>query len=211
MSKPILHIEDACISFGNGNLFKSFSTSLYAGELCCLTGESGKGKTTLLKAILGFIPLNAGKIWVNDIEVTLNNLAEVRKYTSWIPQELALPSEWVSDMVQVPFTLKNNRHIKFSKTRLLSYFKELGLDPVLYDRRLIEISGGQRQRIMIAVTAMLEKPLMIIDEPTSALDRESVVKVIEFLNKRKAEGIAILSVTHDKYFASACNKHFVLE
>ncbi len=211
MSHPILHIEDASISFGFGDLFTDFNLELYPRELCSLTGESGKGKTTLLRAILGFQPLQHGKIWVNGIEVTADNLSKTRKYSSWIPQELAIPTEWVKEMIHTPFNLKNNKHIKFSKDKLLEYFEELGLSSELYNRRLIEISGGQRQRIMIATTALLAKPLMIIDEPTSALDHESVIRVVNFLKKRKKEGVGILVVTHDAYFAQECDRQLSLK
>lgn len=210
MSEPILKIENASISFGQGDLFSEFNATLNLGEMYCLTGESGKGKTSLLKAILGFVPLDHGKISLNGVEVGVKNLDITRRFTSWIPQELALPSDWVKEMVHIPFNLKANRNIKFSKDKLFSYFEELGLDPQLYDRRVVEISGGQRQRIVIAATAMLQKPLMIIDEPTSALDHESVVRVVNFLRNRKNEGVAVLAVTHDSYFASHCDKELML-
>lgn len=210
MSEPILKIENASISFGADDLFSGFSTTLNLGELYCLTGESGKGKSSLLKAILGFVPLHQGSISINGVDVLVKNLDVTRRFTSWIPQELALPSDWIKEMVHIPFELKGNKHIQFSKEKLFGYFEELGLDARLYDRRVVEISGGQRQRIVIAATALLQKPLMIIDEPTSALDHDSVVKVVDFLNNRKKEGVAILAVTHDPYFAAHCDKKLVL-
>lgn len=210
MQKIILHIENACIGFEQGNLFDDFNLSLPAGSMFSLTGESGSGKTTLLKAILGLVPLKHGKIEVENIEVNMHNLPKTRAFSSWIPQELAIPVEWVNDMVQTPFKLKVNRVHHFSEEKLLHYFEELGLSSDLYNRRLSEISGGQRQRIMIAATALLNKPLMLIDEPTSALDHESVIRVIAFLQRRKEEGMAILAVTHDDYFASHCDKQLYL-
>ena len=81
--------------------------------------------------------------------------------------------EWVKEMVALPFDLKINRSAPFSEERLYDYFDELGLEHDLYAKRVNEVSGGQRQRIMLAVAAMLNKPLIIIDEPTSALDTGS--------------------------------------
>lgn len=210
MLKPILEIRDASITFGDDTLFSEFNLKLHAGELFSLTGESGRGKTSLLKAVLGFLPLSSGTILIDGTVVSPNTITQTRQYTSWIPQELAIPTEWVKEMVEIPFRLRANRNIKFNKETLLCYFEELGLSNELYDRRLIEISGGQRQRIMIAVTALLRRPLMLIDEPTSALDEESVGRVTSFLNRRKAEGVAILAVTHDSYFSAHSDQKYTL-
>lgn len=72
-----------------------------------------------------------------------------------------------------------------------------------------EVSGGQRQRIMLAVAAMLDKPLIIIDEPTSALDSGTTDKVLSFFRRQAEKGAAVLAVSHDKDFASGC--HYVIE
>ena len=113
-------------------------------------------------------------------------------------------------MVRIPFKLKANRNIKFSEKTLYKHFEALGLEHDLLERRVTEISGGQRQRIMIAVTTMLQKPLMIIDEPTSALDPASVSKVIRFLKNETQKSTAILAVTHDRIFADSCDKRIFL-
>ena len=129
---------------------------------------------------------------------------------AWIPQELALPSEWVKEMVQLPFNLKANRNTPFSLDKLFACFDELGLEEELYDKRVNEISGGQRQRIMIAVATLMQKPLLIVDEPTSALDSDSTDKVLAFFRKRMREGSAILAVSHDHGFAQGCNQMITL-
>ena len=88
-------------------------------------------------------------------------------------------------MVALPFELKVNRSVPFSEERLFACFDELGLEHELYTKRVNEVSGGQRQRIMLAVAAMLDKPLIIIDEPTSALDAGSTDKVVSFFSDRR--------------------------
>lgn len=67
-------------------------------------------------------------------------------------------------------------------------FDELGLEHELYFKRVNEVSGGQRQRIMLAVAALLNKPLIVIDEPTSALDTGSTDKVLAFSDGRQKKG-----------------------
>ena len=109
-------------------------------------------------------------------------------------------------MVRLPFELKANKNNPFSKKMLFDCFAELGLDEELYNKRVGEVSGGQRQRIMIAVAALLKKPLIIVDEPTSALDSESADKVLAFLCRQAEQGAAVLAVSHSKAFAHGCNQ-----
>ena len=197
----MLQIDNACIAFGEDILFSEFCMRLNKGETACIAGQSGRGKTSLLNAIMGFVPLRKGKIKVGGILLEPTTIDAIRRHIAWIPQELALPSEWVKEMISLPFALKANRHISFSEEKLFTCFDELGLDKELYQKRVGEISGGQRQRIMIAVAAMLEKPLIIVDEPTSALDPEMVGEVLNVMKELAADGMTMVVVTHEMGFA----------
>ena len=119
----MLQIEDASIAYGNDVLFSNFNLQLERGEIASISGSSGCGKTSLLNAILGFTPLKEGRITVNDIVSDKNSIDLIRKQIAWIPQELALPLEWVKDMVQLPFSLKANRATPFSERQLFNCFE----------------------------------------------------------------------------------------
>lgn len=95
----MLQIENASIAYGNDILFSGFNLQLERGEIASISGPSGCGKSSLLNAILGFTPLKEGRIVLNGILLDKGNVDVVRKQTAWIPQELALPLEWVKDMV----------------------------------------------------------------------------------------------------------------
>ena len=203
-------IEDARIAYGDEILLSKFKLQLKRGEIASISGSSGCGKTSLLNAILGFTPLKEGRITVNNIILDKNSIDLIRKQIAWIPQELALPLEWVRDMIQLPFGLKANRTTPFSETQLFNCFEELGLEGELYYKRVNEISGGQRQRMMIAVASMINKPLIIVDEPTSALDSGSTERVLAFLRYQTRKGTAVLAVSHDKDFAEGCDRHIIM-
>lgn len=205
----MLHINNACIAFGTEVLFSGFEMKLEKGETACIVGQSGCGKTSLLNAVMGFVPLYEGTIKVGGTLLDKSTIDLVRRQIAWIPQELALPFEWVKEMVSLPFELKVNRSVPFSEERLFMYFDELGLEHELYFKRVNEVSGGQRQRIMLAVAALLNKPLIVIDEPTSALDTGSTDKVLAFFRRQAEKGAAVLAVSHDKDFASGC--HYLIE
>ena len=205
----MLHINNACIAFGTEVLFSGFEMKLEKGETACIVGQSGCGKTSLLNAVMGFVPLYEGTIKVGGTLLDKSTIDLVRRQIAWIPQELALPFEWVKEMVSLPFELKVNRSVPFLEERLFMCFDELGLEHELYFKRVNEVSGGQRQRIMLAVAALLNKPLIVIDEPTSALDTGSTDKVLAFFRRQAEKGAAVLAVSHDKDFASGC--HYLIE
>ena len=205
----MLHLNNACIAFGTEVLFSGFEMKLEKGETACIVGQSGCGKTSLLNAVMGFVPLYEGTIKVGGTLLDKSTIDLVRRQIAWIPQELALPFEWVKEMVSLPFELKVNRSVPFSEERLFMCFDELGLEHELYFKRVNEVSGGQRQRIMLAVAALLNKPLIVIDEPTSALDTGSTDKVLAFFRRQAEKGAAVLAVSHDKDFASGC--HYLIE
>ena len=205
----MLHINNACIAFGTEVLFSGFEMKLEKGETACIVGQSGCGKTSLLNAVMGFVPLYEGTIKVGGTLLDKSTIDLVRRQIAWIPQELALPFEWVKEMVSLPFELKVNRSVPFSEETLFMCFDELGLEHELYFKRVNEVSGGQRQRIMLAVAALLNKPLIVIDEPTSALDTGSTDKVLAFFRRQAEKGAAVLAVSHDKDFASGC--HYLIE
>ena len=205
----MLHINNACIAFGTEVLFSGFEMKLEKGETACIVGQSGCVKTSLLNAVMGFVPLYEGTIKVGGTLLDKSTIDLVRRQIAWIPQELALPFEWVKEMVSLPFELKVNRSVPFSEERLFMCFDELGLEHELYFKRVNEVSGGQRQRIMLAVAALLNKPLIVIDEPTSALDTGSTDKVLAFFRRQAEKGAAVLAVSHDKDFASGC--HYLIE
>jgi polar amino acid transport system ATP-binding protein/putative ABC transport system ATP-binding protein len=204
----MIAIKDITLTYDrNLTVLSHFSLHVASGESVCLMGGSGCGKTSLLKAVLGFVPLDGGSIEVDGTALDVHTVEHIRRRVAWIPQELALPAEWVSEMVRMPFELKVNRPTGFDKRRLMDHFAELGLEEELYGKRVNEISGGQRQRIMLAVAALLHKPLMMVDEPTSALDAESTARVVRFLRRRcEEEGMTMLAVSHDRRFAEGCHR-----
>lgn len=201
-----LQISDLTICYGSDPVLQSFSLTLHAGELVCITGASGCGKTSLLNAVMGFVPISSGSLSLCGKIYSEHSIDSIRHHIAWIPQELSLPAERVSELISLPFGLRANRSQTPGREQLTALFAELGLESDLYDKRVSEISGGQRQRIMLAVAIALNKKLMVIDEPTSALDSESVTRVLACLHRQACRGTAILAVSHDEQFAAGCDR-----
>ena len=195
----MLHINNACIAFGTEVLFSGFSMKLERGETACIVGQSGCGKTSLLNAVMGFVPLKEGSIQVGETLLDISTIDSVRRQIAWIPQELALPFEWVKEMVALPFGLKVNRSVPFSEERLFTCFDELGLEHELYTKRVNEVSGGQRQRVAIARAIIGNPEIILADEPTGNLDSKMGAEVMELLHRlNKEDGRTIVMVTHNE-------------
>lgn len=206
----MLEIKNATIKIGEQTLLGSLSFRADDGQVVCITGESGCGKTSLLRAILGLVPLAEGHISIDGELLTPAAAGEFRKYIAYVPQDLALPSEWVRDMVKLPFELKANAATPFSKQRLMEEWGKLDLSPELYDKKVSELSGGQRQRIVISCVGLLKKAIVLADEPTAALDPHTTELVLAYFKALAANGTTVITVSHDPAFANGCDKNFLI-
>lgn len=202
----MLEVRNASISIDGVQLFSGVSFTVDDGQMLCVRGGSGTGKTTLLRALLGFLPLDEGHISVDGELLTPSSAEEFRKIMAYLPQDAVLPSEWVRELVGLPFQLKVNRGTAFSKSRLMEEWGKLGLAPELYDKKVVELSGGECRRIMLSVCGLLDKPVLLADEPTTALDSQSSALVLDYLRGFASRGCTIVAVSHDDDFAEGCDK-----
>lgn len=205
----MLEIKNVKIKMGEQQLLGGLSFSAEDGQVVCITGDSGCGKTSLLRAILGFIPLQEGHISVDGELLTPAAAGEFRKYIAYVPQDLAMPMETVGEMVRMPFALKANLATPFSKARLMEEWQKLDLAPELYDKKVSELSGGQRQRIVISTLGLLQKPIVLADEPTSALDAHTTNLVLNYFKALASKGATVITVSHDPVFANGCDKKVI--
>jgi putative ABC transport system ATP-binding protein len=202
----MLEIRNISIKFGENQLFSNLSFAVDSGQVVCINGDSGTGKTTLLRAILGFIPIDDGAISIDGEIINALSAETFRRRMMYVPQELALPCDSVEEMVKMPFLLKSNRGVKFSKEALMGEWKKLDLDTSLYNSDVSKVSGGQRQRIMLSVCGLLRKPILLADEPTSALDSTCARLVANYFHELAAAGSMVIAVSHDLAFSSYCDK-----
>ena len=205
-----VEMKDASLALEGKNLFHNLSFVVSGGEMLCVMGESGCGKTTLLRCILGFQPLDEGAVSIGGTELTPLSAEYMRSMMAYIPQEMNLPCNTVAELVALPYQLRVNRDKRFSKEALMDQWQRLRLDEALYGKQLAEVSGGERQRIMLSMVGMLDKKVVLVDEPTSALDVESSLLVAGYLQGLSKRGTAIIAVSHDRAFAGQCDKTLML-
>jgi ABC-type multidrug transport system ATPase subunit len=200
----MIEINNLQVTFEKKTILKNFSMSVKKHEKAVIAGESGKGKTSLLHVILGFLPFKKGTIFINGKELNAKHIGEIRSLTAFVPQEIYMPDTSVKDMFYKPFLFKNNSAQKPDRDTIEKSFSLLGLESDLLQKNTDEISGGQKQRIAIASALMLNKPIVLLDEPTSALDENSIKKLIAFLNNQGDK--TILATSHNKTWIENSDK-----
>lgn len=206
----MLRIHNLALTLDGHLLFSHFALRVSAGEWVCLSGESGCGKTSLLRSIQGFVPVQEGDVVVGGTGLSARTVERVRRQVAYMPQDLHSACGWVNEMAMLPFSFKANRATVCSRERLMTVWEQLGLDSELYDQRMEKLSGGQRQRVLLATAVLLNKPLLLLDEPTAALDEENALRAAALLRRQADEGHALVVVSHDARLLAACDRVITL-
>ena len=194
----IVSAKNIQVAYESKVVFNHVSFDIELGQKVAITGESGKGKSTLLNVLAGFVPFQNGEIMLFDKSLSNENIGFIRQQLAWVPQETSLHFDSVKEILEAPFEFKSNVVNKPSSAEISEVFKGLNLSLDLLDKTPSTISGGQRQRILIASSLLLKKPLLIIDEPTSALDEANRKMVTDFILSHK--DLTVIASTHDGYW-----------
>lgn len=194
----LLEINDVHVEFpGQGGVVRALdgvSLTVEKGETVAVVGESGCGKTTLARCVLGLQPMTLGRIDLLDQEVrgTPKGVVE-RVGMVWQDPYASLDPKWtVGRSIHEPLNLVGK------KRDVSEMFAEVGLDPALQNRYPHQLSGGQRQRVAIGRALAVKPPLVICDEPTAALDLSIRAQILNLLRDlQKSIGSSFLYISHD--------------
>ena len=208
MENSLLEIHDLHVTFDSKQIFTGLSAYLKTGEKIAVTGESGTGKSTLLKCILGFICPDSGIIRIAGKDLSSKNVWELRKEIGYVPQEPDLGQGIVESALFRPFQFKANRELVPEKDKIHDLFRRFRLDPDLLEKDITKLSGGEKQRIAIITALLLKRRIYLLDEATSALDEITRQAVVDYL-KRNPE-LSLIAVTHDPHLLSICSRSYML-
>lgn len=196
MTQNILKIENLSLSFKDQEVLKNINLSLDLGERVSILGESGSGKSSLLRCIAGFENINKGKISLKNEIVSSDTymLPTEKRGVGMVVQEKALfPHLTVKK--NILFGIESNSN----KNEIVSELAELFKIEKLLDKLPGQISGGEQQRVAFARSLAPSPSLLMLDEPFSALDDKLKQELYYELDKifEKQEQ-SILLVTHDR-------------
>ena len=179
---------------------RGLDLALGAGEVLCVLGPYGGGKTTLFRTLLGLLPAQAGEVRLEGAPLDALPRAEVARRMGYVPQGSA---------AQFAFTVRET--VLMGRTARVGLFAApgaadrvaadraiaaLGIGP-LAERVLNELSGGERQLAMIARALAQGARLLVLDEPTASLDFGNQVRVLREIRRLAGEGYAVMFSTHD--------------
>ena len=191
-----LSCENLELELEKKKILKDISLEVRSGEILALLGESGCGKSSLLKAMLGLYPLSKGKIFFQGKEI--QNLPSHKRGISVVFQDLRLfPHLNVGE--NVGFSLELQKVPKTERRKRVEELLKLVQLEGYSERRIDSLSGGQMQRVAIARALAMNENILFLDEPFSALDPNLRREMGDFLLElQKKENLTVVLVTHDQ-------------
>ena len=188
------------------------SFSLHNNEVLVIAGESGSGKTTIAKLILGAITPDSGKVIFQGEEIKddSESLMKIRMHCQMVhqdPYDSINPRMKVGDIVSEPLQIHNIGNDLERKKMIMDTLKEVKLEPTeeIVEKYPHMLSGGQRQRVVLARALVMRPKIIIADEPVSMLDVSIRAEILELMKEiQKNNNISFIYITHDlataKYF-----------
>lgn len=195
-------VEFKNITFGyegkDANVFENYNAVFDKGKSYALVGESGRGKSTLTKLLLGFYPLKKGQIFIDGTDIKELGLVNARDEIAYIPQEPYLFKCSIMENIRMGRTDATDEEVYAAARQANAHDFIVGLEngyDTISGERGNTLSGGQKQRIAIARAILKNAPIIIFDEATSALDNETERLIGESVMSMK-EGRLILMIAH---------------
>ena len=196
----IFEINDAEFSYnGSGRIFTDVNLSLENGDVMCILGPNGTGKSTLIKCMNGLLKLNSGKIFLDNQNIYSMKKNDLAKIIGYIPQShnsvFAFSVFDVVLMGRAPHlsltSVPGEKDYKIAEDSL----KSLGILH-LRDKSFIEISGGERQMVLLARVLAQQPKILLLDEPTSHLDFGNQIRTLDVINDLSKRGLSVIMTSH---------------
>lgn len=207
-SNPVLTVRHAQKRFGAVHALRDVSLEAHRGEVLALLGDNGAGKSTLVKCISGVHALDEGQIFLDGVTTSLHSPAAARRAgIETVYQDLALfdnltPAQNFYCGREIAFPSWLPPGLRFLNSRAMdrqaaSVIERLKVKLPKFDAPVALMSGGQRQAIAVARATVFARKLVILDEPTAALGVRESRKVLDLITQLRAEGNAVILITHN--------------
>lgn len=187
-----LEVRNVSLAFGDNQVLRDVSIHLKEGELVCLLGVSGGGKTTLFNVISGLLRPDEGQVFLDGEDVT----GQPGRISYMLQKDLLLPYRTIEDNVALPLMLRGMKK-KEARAQAAALFAQFGLEGT-EKKWPGQLSGGMRQRAALLRTYLFSQNVALLDEPFSALDTLTKSSVHEwYLKVMEDIRLSTLFITHD--------------
>lgn len=201
-TEALFELQGVHKAFGEQVLFEDTSLVVRRGETLSIIGESGSGKSILLKMMIGLVPVDAGKILFRGEDVTqmsAEGLNRVRKSVGYVFQAGAL-FDSMTVLENVGYALREHKDLPAEaiRERVIDCLEKVNLDRRILDQWPAELSGGMRKRVALARAIAVQPEVVLYDEPTQGLDPQSITIIAEMISElQRTLDITSVLVTHD--------------
>lgn len=195
----LFEVKNISFSYGEDLIFSDISFSIDKGDVLCILGPNGTGKTTLIKCLNGLNEADSGEILINGKNIQNLSFREISKSIGYIPQS-HIPSFpfKVLDVVMMgraPYLNLSSTPKEEDEEIALNALKLLSID-YLKDKDYTNLSGGERQLVFLARVIAQQPDILILDEPTSHLDFGNQIKLLEIIQNLSEAGLSIIMSSH---------------
>lgn len=201
-SSPLINVRELDVEFGQQAVLRSINLSIHRGETLAIIGESGCGKTVLLKSLIGLVQPSRGYVSFDGqelLQLSERRLAEQRMRFGLVFQNSALFDSMTVGQ-NVAFPLRQTQRLSETdlQLRVLERIEEVGLPVSVVTRRPAELSGGMRKRVALARALVMHPEVLLYDEPTTGLDPivSDVINELIVRTKRR-NSVTNVVITHD--------------
>ena len=195
----LFDVKNISFSYDDEEIFSDISFSIGRGEVLCILGPNGTGKTTLIKCLNGLHEIDSGDILINGENIKKLSFKEISKHIGYIPQSHvpSFPFK-VFDVVlmgRAPYLnltdSPKDEDVKIADEAL----RTLGIEN-LKDKEYTNLSGGERQLVFLARVLCQKPDMLILDEPTSHLDFGNQIRLLEIIDNLAKSGLSIIMSSH---------------
>ena len=218
MTAPLLEVRGIGKRFGNVIALQDVSTSVRAGEVTCVLGDNGAGKSSFIKVLSGVFPPDEGQLLVDGEPVSFRSPREAREAgIATVYQDLAmvpLMAIWRNFFLGSEPTKGRGPLRRFDVATAKRITREelgrMGIDIRDPDQPVGTLSGGERQSVSIARAVHFGAKLLILDEPTSALGVRQAGVVLRYIAQARDRGVGVVFITHNPHHAYPVGDRFLL-
>ena len=201
--QPLIQVKNLQKSFGANTVLDGVTVDIYKGDVVCVIGASGSGKSTFLRCLNLLEEPTGGQILFEGTDITdkKTDINKHRQKMGMVFQQFNLFPHMtiLENLTLAPMKLQGKKREE-TEAEAMKLLERVGLQ----DRAAAypnQLSGGQKQRIAIVRALCMKPDVMLFDEPTSALDPEMVGEVLELMKELADEGMTMVVVTHEMGFA----------
>ena len=215
---PLLEVRNIFKHYGNVNALQDISLSVYPGEVTCVLGDNGAGKSSLIKILSGVVTHDDGEYLIEAEPVRLTAPRQAQMHgIATVFQDLAtipLMSVWRNFFLGNEPTIgrgpMRRLDAKKAKAIMRDQLAHMGIDVRDPDQSIGTLSGGERQAVAIARAVYFGAKVLILDEPTSALGVRQSGIVLRYIMQAREQGKGVVFITHNPHHAFPVGDRFVL-